>query len=183
MLPHLLSRGIGSSTSSNGLLNYAFVVLIAAVFTGPGFAGVAISASVDSEDSSLCFKPADWVGKYPSKSGDHASGRFFDLPCVHRKLKAILSSADFNLVVNRLTVDAPIQMMGNYLLVARCEAHNCPSSHAMVIIDTEKRNYFVGLYRRSASVSITKWYATDEDPYYLPTEIRESFLRKHEPRP
>jgi hypothetical protein len=130
----------------------------------------------------LCFDPAEWDGRYPAKPGAGAP-RFIDLPCVREPLKALLPPPELRRFLETTTVDSPIRLSGRYLIVARCMAHACPAHHAMVIIDTERGDFVVGLYRRSSKGSVTSWYSNGRDPLELPPEITEQFLRKHTPAP
>ena len=130
----------------------------------------------------LCFTPSDWVGKYPSSVDEKSGLRLLDLPCIRLTLKKMMEPSDLKLLMNGLSAEKPVQIINQYLIVAKCEAHNCPSRHAIIIIDTENKNYFVALYRRSENASVTKWYASDQDVFYLPQEIAQYFLFMHEPR-
>lgn len=128
----------------------------------------------------LCFDPKQWDGRYPAEQTAGAA-RFLDLPCVRAPLKALLPAPEFRRLFETLTVDAPIRVSGRYLIVARCMAHACPSDHAMVILDTEDQDFVVGFYRRPASGSLTRWYASGKDALELPAGILQEFLRKHTP--
>jgi len=146
--------------------------------------GANARAATDAPDNrwTLCFEPGDWVGKYPAEKTAGRS-RFIDLPCIRAPLKALLPVPEFKRLIETLQVDSPIRMVGQYLIVARCEAHACPADHAMIVIDLERGDLVVGLYRRSASGSVTRWYSNGRDPLELPPEIPQQFLRQHTPAP
>jgi len=130
---------------------------------------------------SLCFSPSEWVGKYPSESAGDTK-HFLDLPCVRKSLLAMLSMSEYENLKSQLRVDSPIEMLGRFLIIAKCEAHDCPNHHAMIIIDTDSTEVIVGIYRRGMSSSRTTWYATGMDPLELPPEVQEQFLRRHNPK-
>jgi len=133
--------------------------------------------------AALCFAPADWVGRYPTDKD--ASGRtFLKLPCVARQLRALLPAAKLKRFLGALTVQGPIEQEGKYLAHTACRPHDCPSDHAMLVIDLERSRFFVGLYlRRRPQGSITEWYASDGDPSELPAEIVARFSHQHQPAP
>lgn len=141
----------------------------------------AACAQAASAKTSLCFSASDWVGKYPDESSV-VPGRFLDLPCVQRNLQALLPRSEYQTLRSQLNVDSPIEMMGRFLIVARCEAHNCPAHHAMIVINSESAEIIVGVYRRGSASSRTTWYSTYTDPLQLPPEVLEYFLKHHTPK-
>lgn len=133
-----------------------------------------------------CFSPQDWVGKYPSEPAMDGRGpaarSFLGLSCIRDALSALLPEAEYRALTSRLHADSPIAIVGRHLIVARCEAHNCPAHHAMIIVDTDSADIVVGIYRRSSSNSRTTWYSTRTDPLELPPEVLQQFLRRHAPK-
>lgn len=142
---------------------------------------LAAYAQEELSGTSPCFSARDWVGKYPDASSG-AHGRFLDLPCVRGPLQAMLPPAEYRSLRSRFRVDSPIEILGRFMIVARCEAHNCPAHHAMVVIDSESADIVVGVYRREAAKSRTTWYSTQVDPLQLPPEVLAGFLKRHSPR-
>lgn len=130
----------------------------------------------------LCFSPSEWVGKYPTGPTKTKQTSFFDLPCVRGYVMALLPSSEYRILLSDLRTDSQIEMIGRFLIVARCEAHNCPAHHAMVVVDTESADIVVGFYRKTPSNSRTTWYSRGPDPLQLPQEVLEQFLRHHVPR-
>ena len=151
------------------------------VNTPQGFSGED-PAHVNQElSNSLCFDPMKWTGRYPSSTENDGGGRFLDLPCVRRNLEAMMGAKDLTALTNHLQVEAPIDKFGPYIIVVKCETHNCPNMNAMIVINTENNSYVVGVFRRLKNGSATTWYSSDQDQYYLPQEIKERFLHMHEP--
>ena len=145
------------------------------------FLSVGASAQGQVGKANLCFAPSDWVGKYPSDPGNRR-GRLLDLPCVREPLLTLLPKSEYRSLQSELRVDSPIELMGRFLVIARCEAHNCPAHHAMIIVDIDNANIIVGIYRRGSSNSRTTWYSAQSDPLQLPPELLEQFLRRHSPK-
>lgn len=142
---------------------------------------LAACAQGERTRASLCFSANDWAGKYPDdKSAVY--GRFLDLPCVQANLQALLPQAEYRSLRTQFRVDSPIELIGRFLIVARCEAHNCPAHHAMIIVDSESADIIVGLYRRGSASSRTTWYSTRIDPLQLPQEVLGHFLLRHAPK-
>lgn len=167
--------------ASRGLPVWA-LVLAACILFAPGHGAFAAEAALGVPSAAVCVAPQDWVGKYPADATGPAGARFLDVPCVRNALKSMLSASDYRTFRERLTVDSPIQLMGRYLVIARCEAHNCPAHHAMLILDTQEPGIVIGIYRRASSTASTRWYANEADPLKLPPEILQRFLRAHSPK-
>ena len=141
----------------------------------------ATCAQAANTKANPCFSASDWVGKYPDDpSAVH--GRFLSLPCVQRSMRVLLPQSEYQTLRLQLNVDSPIEMMGRFLIVARCKAHNCPSHHAMIIINSETAEIIVGVYHRGSASSRTTWYSTYTDPLQLPPEVLEYFLQRHAPK-
>lgn len=142
---------------------------------------LAAFAQAASPKAALCFSANDWVGKYPDDSSA-AHGRFLNLPCIQRNMQALLPQSEYQTLRSKLNVDSPIEMMGRFIIVARCEAHNCPSHHAMIVINSENAEIIVGVYRRRSASIRTTWYSTHTDPLQLPPEVLQYFLNHHLPK-
>lgn len=138
-------------------------------------------AQEQTRKNNLCFSPTDWVGKYPSESEANPRRNFFALPCVRDQLVTLLPSSERRILLSELQSESKIEQMGRFLIVARCEAHNCPAHHAMVIVDIDTGKLVVGIYLRTAAFSRTTWYSRDMDPLELPAEILSEFLARHGP--
>ena len=156
-----------------------FPVLLVATLAAVLSFGVRAEGRVESEG--ICFTPADWIGKYPAET-TRGQGSFLDLPCIKKSLLNLLPAREYKSVRTELAVDAPIGKVDRFLIVSRCQAHNCPSYHAMVIVDTESADMVVGVYQRNSSTARTIWYSTRTDPLELPKEVLERFLRRHVPK-
>jgi hypothetical protein len=86
------------------------------------------------------------------------------------------------MLLSKLQADSQIEMQGHFLVVARCEAHNCAAHHAVVIMDTNSAEIAVGIYLRTSSISRTTWYSRETDPLELPPEVLAQFLARHVPK-
>lgn len=146
--------------------------------------GLAYGSSYAQEQSaknSLCFSPSNWVGKYASASEGNRQGGFFDLPCVREQIATLLPESEYRVLLSKLESESQIEKVGRFVIVALCEAHNCPAHHAMVIADSETGHMIVGIYLRNGSMSRTTWYSNGIDPLELPPEILAQFLARHGP--
>lgn len=130
----------------------------------------------------LCFDPAHWVGRYPAEPARAGGQAFLDLPCVQRTLRALLPASQYKAFRDELSVDSPIEEVDRYLVVSRCQTHNCPGFHAMALVDLHSGEVIVGVYRRTTSVSSAHWYWRQTDPQDLPRQLLEAFSRRHTPR-
>lgn len=130
----------------------------------------------------LCFSPSEWVGKYPTDLTKPKGSSFLELPCIRNYLTALIPSSELRTLLTRLQTDSLVEISGRFLIIARCEAHNCPAHHAMVVVDTETGDIIVGFYQRTSLSSRTTWYSGRTDPLQLPQEVLEQFLRRHVPK-
>jgi hypothetical protein len=120
-----------------------------------------------------------WVDKYPSdKLGTNGTG-LLDQPLFKRVLHRVLPKAEAA-TLTKLTVESVVQQMGDYMVVHKCLAHNCPSEMAVVIVDVKKQQLWVGLFSREAQRTSTRWYGTAGDYFALPEEIKKDFLQRQQ---
>lgn len=156
------------------------IVAMTLAFPADSRAGTSTTAPADPGIS--CFDPAEWIGRYPSA---RAAGRprFLDLSCIRKPLQTMLPASELRRLLETMQVDSPVRMSGQYMIVARCEAHACPADHAMVFIDVQRGDLVVGIYRRTARGAATHWYSRERDPLELPPELLQEFLRQHTPAP
>jgi hypothetical protein len=119
-----------------------------------------------------------WVGKYPTEQESGQTKRLLGLPAVRTELRALLSNADFKRLNSVFTVEKPIVKTDRFLVVQQCMPHNCPGAHAMVVLDSEDKRLWVGIFERTEKSVSTRWGGTD-DYTLLPPSILDSFRRAH----
>jgi hypothetical protein len=121
-----------------------------------------------------------WVGKYPTAEGAARPKRLLAIPAVRQSLNTLLSRADLRLLDSVLAVEKPVAQVERFVVVEQCMPHDCPSVHAMVVLDTQERRLWVGIFEHTGRSVSTRWYGST-DHTLLPEAILESFRRGHEP--
>jgi hypothetical protein len=116
----------------------------------------------------------DWVGRYPTDRQAKPTRRLLELAPIRKDLRQLLSSSDLKRLSSLYSVERPIVKMGNFIVVEKCMPHDCPSAHAIVVLDTEARRLWVGFFDRSDKGVSTRWYGTD-DHLVLPQPILDEF--------
>jgi hypothetical protein len=130
--------------------------------------------------------PADWgnlspwVGRYPTDSDARPPARLFNIPAIRAKIEQLLSSADRN-HLRALSVETPIEQFGPFLIIKQCMPHDCGNQNAMVVLDSDARRMWVGLFARTPAVTSTRWFGTS-DFHDLPAEVLRSFDVQHQPQ-
>lgn len=121
---------------------------------------------------------AVWVGKYPTNEEGARKQRLLAAPAVRRSLTALLSRADLRLLDSTLAVEKQVAQVERFIVVEQCMPHDCPGAHAMVVLDTQERRLWVGLFEQNGRRVSTRWYGST-DHLLLPPAILESFRRGH----
>jgi hypothetical protein len=124
---------------------------------------------------------SSWVGKYPTIDEAGHKRRLWEQPAVRSSLQTLLDRADLEKLDSTFGIAKPVVQVDHFIVVEQCLPHNCPSDHAMVVLDTEHRRMWVGFYERTEKVVSTRWYGS-EDYILLPTAILETFRRAHAAR-
>ncbi len=121
---------------------------------------------------------SSWVGKYPTTT-------------VNKKRVSILAAAPINNILNSVVppnerklldgyhVETPVTQKGNFLVINKCKPHDCPSEHAMVVVDMEKQRLWAGFFTREENRTSLRWYGNGDDYSVLPSEIQQEFRSRH----
>lgn len=120
----------------------------------------------------------DWVGKYPSTSVGTAKSGLLSQTAVKAALNNILPKSEAS-NFSQLTSEVPVRELEGLIVVHKCRPHNCPSDMAMVVIDPNEAQLWVGLFSREKSRVSTRWYGTKEDYSILPESIKREFIERH----
>lgn len=130
----------------------------------------------DSEDMSNL---EEWAGRYPTQSfGNRNKSNFFAVPQIERRLQHILSKADFKNVTIEYTVEIPIELLENYLLIYRCRPHEC-GENASIAVGLRDGSIFAvltGSPGRESSSNKRRCFAMNGDLAKLPENVQKRFL-------
>ncbi|MGH7238824.1 MAG: hypothetical protein ACREHG_02030 [Candidatus Saccharimonadales bacterium] len=121
----------------------------------------------------------DWAGRYPTHSfGDDTKQNFFKVPQIERRLRYALSESEYEKVASKYSVESPIELIGNYLLISRCKPHMCGSERALVAVGLNNGYLFVmltGASRQNVDSTSKRCFTTDHNFMNLPPKIRKRF--------
>lgn len=121
----------------------------------------------------------EWAGRYPTQSfGNENNPNFFAVPQIERRLRHILSKADFKKVTLEYIVESPIELLDNYLLIHRCRPHEC-GENASIAVGLRDGSIFAvltGSPNRESSSNKKRCFATNSDFAKLPENIQKRFL-------
>ena len=148
----------------------------------------------------LCFSSAavaqnrlghlkSWAGKYPSEKKGRVTTKFFGLSEIRTPLLRLLSRSDFDLLTREYAVEAPIKLIGDYLVVKVCRPHNCADDQAGLAINLQTGVIFVRMQAKEIQWWIRRgrkdppplelppvkvsWFVSKGNATDLPQEIQE----------
>jgi hypothetical protein len=122
-----------------------------------------------------------WVGKYPTDEESKPPKNLFHLPEIQNSLKKLLGKTDYKHLTEELSVETPIQIIRNFLVVKVCYPHCCPCDNAMLVINLDDTAFHAGFYERTDKQKFnTRWFSSTGDHLELPKEVLDIFLQTHE---
>src|SRR5258708_6722683 len=69
-----------------------------------------------------------WVGKYPVSTRGQPHRNIYRTRPLRRRLVRLLGRKTYKRLLNDYYVMGPVAIMGDYIVVDRCERHNCDES-------------------------------------------------------
>src|SRR4051812_35856136 len=69
-----------------------------------------------------------WIGKYPVSTPAEPYQNIYQTRPLHRRLVKLLARKNYNRLLNDYYVMGPVKLAGDYIIVDRCERHNCDES-------------------------------------------------------
>jgi hypothetical protein len=111
-----------------------------------------------------------WVGKYPTDSDTKPVRRFFALPEVRDPLQKLLDQKDLQRLTKEYSVETPIELIDNYLVIHVCKPHDCDGENATLAINMDNGAIHVGIWDGKDK----KWHSSSGSDKDLPKKIQES---------
>lgn len=121
---------------------------------------------------------SSWVGKYPTTAVNKKNVSILAVAPIKEVINSVVPANERKLL-DSYHVETPVTQMGNFVVINKCKPHDCPSEHAMVVIDMEKQRLWAGFFTRAESRTATRWYGNGADYSVLPSEIQQEFLSRH----
>jgi hypothetical protein len=122
------------------------------------------------------FSP--WVGKYPTTTVNKKSVSILEVAPIKEVLHTVVPAGERKLL-DSYHVETPITRIGNFIVINKCKPHDCPSDHAMVVVDMEKQRLWAGFFTRAENRTALRWYGNGDDYSVLPLEIQQEFRSRH----
>src|ERR1700712_359888 len=120
-----------------------------------------------------------WAGKNPTDQTTKPPKRLLAIPSIQAEIHRLLSATDRGRLA-ALVVEKPVLVRNNFVLVAKCMAHDCGGQNAMVVIDPRLARIWVGFFFRADNLVSTRWFGTT-DSLVLPESVMTAFAAMHQP--
>lgn len=138
-----------------------------------------VSACFASEPASWNAKAlASWIGKYPTTTVNRKNVSILAAAPIKELLNSVVPASERKLLES-YHVETPVTQMGNFMVINKCKPHDCPSEHAMVVVDMEKQRLWAGFFTRGENRTALRWYGNADDYSVLPSEIQKEFRSRH----
>jgi hypothetical protein len=116
----------------------------------------------------------EWVGKYPSYNNIKAPKDFLRLPEVRRPLMKLLSDQDYRFLTVVCGKEIPIEMIGDYIIVRKCDSNYCLRGTALILINIKDGAMHVAISKEKDSEP--RWVSTNGKNKELPFRIEAGFV-------
>src|SRR5439155_13218646 len=77
----------------------------------------------------------NWVGKYPVSTSDQPHRNIYRTRPLQRRLRKLLGQKNYNRLLNDYYVMGQVAAVGDYIVVDRCERHNCDESASFMAVN------------------------------------------------
>lgn len=108
-----------------------------------------------------------WVGKPPVSVPGEPRRNIYKTPKLQRNLLKLLGGRDYNRLLNNYHVMGPVELVGDYLIVDRCERHNCDESSSFMAVNIATGDVHVAFYK----LGKVEWFHTRGKWRDLPQEV------------
>ena len=89
----------------------------------------------------------DWVGKNPISLPGESPRNIYRTQPLRKKLTRLLGIRNYERLLNDYYVMGPVKLVGDYVIVDRCERHNCDESSSFMAINIRRGDLHVAFYR------------------------------------
>ena len=116
----------------------------------------------------------EWVGKYPTFNDFRPRREFLKLPEIKRPLLKLLSRDDYLFLTQTCGKEVPIEIIGDFLIVRRCDRYACGYGGGVVIVNLSDGAIHVAIMDEDDREQ--RWFSTNGKYRELPFEIQLGFL-------
>lgn len=121
---------------------------------------------------------SSWIGKYPTTTVNKKNVSILAAAPIKDILNSVVPASERKLL-DSYHVETPVTQIGNFIVINKCKPHDCPSEHAMVVVDMEKQRLWAGFFTRTEHRTASRWYGNGDDYSVLPSEIQQEFRSRH----
>ena len=120
----------------------------------------------------------NWVGKNPISLRREPHQNIYRTHPLQRRLLKLLGSKNYRRLLNDYYVMGPVAAAGDYIIVDRCERHNCDESASFMAVNVRDGEVHVAFYRRGK----LEWFHSKGTTRDLPTDVLNGeWLRNYGP--
>jgi hypothetical protein len=108
-----------------------------------------------------------WVGKNPISLPGERPRNIYRTKPLGQKLHRLLRKEGLDRLLNDYYVMGPVKLVGDYVIVTRCERHNCDESSSFLAANTQTGDVHVAFYK----LGRLEWFHTKGTSRELPREV------------
>jgi len=120
----------------------------------------------------------NWVGKHPISVPPAPRRNIYRTQPLQRRLRKLLGAKNYRRLLNDYYVMGPVAAAGDYIIVDRCERHNCEESASFMAVNCRDGDVHVAFYK----LGKLEWFHSKGTVRDLPRDVLNSeWLRNYEP--
>ena len=112
----------------------------------------------------------EWVGKTPISRPRESHRNIYRTRPLQDRLLKLLGSKNYRRLLNDYYVMGPVVAVGDYIIVDRCERHNCDESASFMAVNLRDSDIHVAFYRRGK----LEWFHSKGTTRDLPRDVLDS---------
>ena len=112
----------------------------------------------------------NWVGKYPVSTPGQPHRNIYRTRPLQRRLLKLLGWKNYNRLLNDYYVMGPVAVVGDYIVVDRCERHNCDESASFMAVNLRRGDVHVAFYK----LGKLEWFHSSCTARALPHDVLDT---------
>ena len=112
----------------------------------------------------------NWTGKNPISIPGEPHRNIYRTRPLQRRLVKLLGWKNYNRLLNDYYVMAPVAAVGDYIVVDRCERHNCDESASFMAVNFRRGDVHVAFYK----LGKLEWFHSKGTTSDLPREVLDT---------
>jgi hypothetical protein len=112
----------------------------------------------------------NWVGKYPVSTLGQPQRNIYRTRPLQRRLLKSLGWKNYNRLLKDYYVMGPVAVAGDYIVVDRCERHNCDESASFMAVNLRRGDVHVAFYK----LGKLEWFHSSGTTRDLPRDVLDT---------